>query len=127
MEPEHRPLADLIRQRQERWSYREMSERARRAGKSISHSQLADYAADVVRKAPDIEQMEAIAVAVDMGFEEIRGAVFEQFFGYIPRELKRPAKMSKIMTAIPSNLSPEEEAQLLRMVEAWLASRQDNP
>lgn len=126
MKPEHTPLADMIRERQERWSYREMSERARRAGKSISHSQLADYAAGSVRKAPTVEQMEAIAVGIDAGFEEVRAAMFDQFFGYIPRELKRPAKMSKIVAAIPANLSPDEEAQLLRMVEAWLASRQDN-
>lgn len=126
MTEQRQPLADLVRERNERWSYREMSERARRAGHNISHSQLADYASDSVRKAPTREQIEALAVALDVGQEAVRAAMFEQFYGYVPVELKRGSKASRVAAAVPPGLSPEEEAELLRLIEAWLATRHRN-
>lgn len=120
---QHRPLAGLVRQRNdEGWSYREMEKRANRAGHSISHSQLADYASDAVRKVPNREQIEALAAALDLGYETVRAAVFAQYYGYVPRELSS-RKTSRVAAAVPSDLSPEEEGELVRMVEAWLSAR----
>jgi transcriptional regulator with XRE-family HTH domain len=102
-----------------------MSDRAHRAGKSISHSQLADYAAGHVRKAPDVEQMEALAAALGVGFESVRAAVFEQYYGYVPRELQRTAKLGRVVAAIPADLDPDQEEELLRMIEAWLSVRRN--
>lgn len=122
MSEQRRPLADLVRERNDRWSYREMSERARRSGHNISHSQLADYASDSVRKVPSQEQIQALAAALDVGQEQVRAAVFEQFYGYVPRELKR-GRASRIVAAVPPGLSAEDEDELLRLIEAWLSTR----
>ena len=57
-----RPLAELVRSRHAAGrSYRDMSEAAKRAGYTISHSQLQAFATDMVRKAPDNKQLAALA------------------------------------------------------------------
>lgn len=123
MVTEQRPLAALVKAETDKgWSYREMEQRARQRGHVISHSQLADYAKDAVRKVPSREQIEALAAALDVGVEAVRAAALEQFWGYVPRELKN-RKGSRISAALPPDLTREEEEQIARMVEAWLASR----
>jgi transcriptional regulator with XRE-family HTH domain len=117
-------LADLVRQRQdEGWSYREMERRARERGHRISHAQLAAYAEDAVRKVPSREQVEAIAAALDLGIDAVRAAVMQQYWGYVPRELKQRGKGSRVAAAVPPDLSTDEEAELVRMMEAWLVAR----
>jgi transcriptional regulator with XRE-family HTH domain len=117
------PLADLVRRVHDSGiSYREMATRAQRAGHEISHTQLSDYAQRKVQKAPSQRMMRALAAALDVGYGQVRSAVFAQFFGYVPRELKN-WQGSRITAVVPEDLSPDEEAQLVRMIEAWLASR----
>lgn len=124
MTVEQATLADLVRQRHdEGWSFREMEKRARDRGHTISHAQLADYAKAVVKKMPDKSQVEALAAALDVGLDAVRAAAMQQYWGYVPREL-RNRKPSRLTAAVPPDLSSEEEEQLVRMVEAWLASRQ---
>ena len=126
--PERRPLAALVRSRHEAGrSYRDMAEAARRAGHTISHSQLQAYATDMVRKAPTNEQLAALAAAIGVTFARARAAMMEQFYGYVPRgmEADDPALPgARIGAAIPPDLSPEQEQQLLRMVQAWIASQE---
>lgn len=126
MTVEQTTLADLVNQRhQEGWSFREMEKRARDRGHTISHAQLADYAKGVVKKMPDREQVEALSAALDVGLDVVRAAAMQQYWGYVPREL-RSRKSSRLSAAVPPDLSSEEEEQLVRMVEAWLASRRPN-
>lgn len=123
---EQTTLADLVKHRHdEGWSYREMEKRARDRGYTISHASLADYAKGVVRKMPDKDQVEALAAALDVGVDVVRGAAMLQYWGYVPREL-RNRKPSRLSAAVPPDLSSEEEEQLVRMVEAWLAARRPN-
>ena len=124
---EQRSLAALVRRRNdEGWSYREMEKRARDRGYVIAHSQLADYANDTVSKMPSKDQIEALAAALDVGVDVVRAAALDQFWDYIPRELKS-RKGSRLTAVVPSDLSQAEEEELLRMVEAWLAARRRNP
>ena len=122
-----RPLAELVRSRHAAGrSYRDMSEAAKRAGYTISHSQLQAFATDMVRKAPDNKQLAALAAAVGVTFEQARAAMMQQYYGYVPRgmEAADPAPPgARIGAAIPPDLSPEEEEHLLRMVRAWIASQ----
>lgn len=119
-------LAELVVERRDAgYSYREMERRARERGYSISHSSLADYANGSVRKMPDKEQIEALAAALDVGLDAVRAAAMQQYWGYIPREL-RNRKPSRISAAIPPDLSPEEEAELARMIRAWVSARHQN-
>ena len=122
-----RPLADLVRSRHEAGrSYRDMSETAKRAGYTISHSQLQAFATDMVRKAPDNKQLAALAAAVGVTFEQARAAMMQQYYGYVPRgmEADDPALPgARIGAVVPPDLSPEEEENLLRMVQAWIASQ----
>jgi transcriptional regulator with XRE-family HTH domain len=116
-------LAELVIERRDAgYSYREMERRARERGYSISHSSLADYANGSVRKMPDKEQIEALAAALDVGLDAVRAAAVLQYWGYVPREV-RNRKGSQVTAAIPPDLSSEEEAQLIRMIQAWAASR----
>lgn len=118
-----RPLASLVRRVHEQGlSYREMAARAQRAGHTISHSQLALYAGDGVAKAPTDSQVHALAAALDMGYEQVRAAVFSQFYGYVPRDLNS-RKGSRLAAALPPDLSPEEEDRLAQVVELWLRDR----
>lgn len=120
------PLASLVsRANVAGLSFREMERRAQQHGHSISHSQLAAYAENSVKKAPDVKQMEAIASALDLGYEVVRAAAFEQYYGYVPREVVRRSDASRVAAAIPPNLPPEEEAELLRMIRAWVAARDE--
>lgn len=117
------PLRDMIEAEKEAGvSYREMSARAARHGHSISHSSLTDYAHGKVRKAPNSEQIEALAAALNKGVDTVREAVMMEWYGYTPRELSR-SKGSRIAAAVPSTLTPEEEAELIRLIEAWLLAR----
>src|SRR5205085_4688211 len=76
------PLAGLVsRANDAGLSFREMERRARQHGHVISHSQLAAYADNSVAKPPSVDQMEAIASALDVGYEIVRAASFEQFYG----------------------------------------------
>lgn len=124
---DEKPLAALVRNRHDEGrSYRDMSAAAKRAGFDISHSQLQAFAQDMVRKAPSNEQLQAIAAAVGVSFERARAAMMQQFYGYVPRgmEADDPALPgARIGAAIPPDLSPEQEQQLLRMVQAWIAGR----
>lgn len=117
-------LSELVRRRRdEGWSLREMERRAQARGHRISHAQLADYAAGVVRRMPTLEGLEAIAAALDVGVEDVRAASMKEFWGYVPRELKHRGRGSRVTAAMPPDLSPEEEDELLRMIEAWVAAR----
>lgn len=117
------PLAALVKSRHEEGrSYREMSENARRKGYAISHSQLQAYATDVVRKAPSTEQLQALSAALDIGFEKVRAASIEQYYGYVPREFGGMGG-SMVTAAVPPDLTPAEERELARLVEAWAAAR----
>lgn len=120
------PLAELVRHKHDHdnVSYRQMSDVARRAGHTISHSQLQAYATDGVRKAPSTEQLEAIAAALSLPYQRVRAAMTEQFYGYVPREMA-VAPGSKISAAVPPDLSPAEEDELARMVRAWVSARRD--
>jgi hypothetical protein len=118
-----RPLRDMLRAEKDAGvSFREMSARAVRHGQEISHSQLADYASGKVRSAPNARQIEALAAALDTGIGVIREAVMQEWYGYTPRELGR-MKGSRVAAAIPSTLTTEEEAELIRLIEAWLRAR----
>ncbi|HET7357111.1 MAG TPA: hypothetical protein VFJ09_10605 [Nocardioidaceae bacterium] len=117
-------LAELVRERHDAgYSFREMERRARERGHKISHSSLADYANGSVEKMPDRDQIEALAAALDVGLDAVRAAAMQQYWGYVPRELRNRGKQSRIGAAIPADLSPEDEEQLLRMIQAWVASR----
>ena len=117
-------LAELVVERRDAgYSYREMERRARERGHKISHSSLADYANGAVAKMPDKDQIEALAAALDVGLDAVRAAAMQQYWGYVPREL-RNRKPSRVAAAIPPDLSPQEEAELARMIQAWLATRE---
>lgn len=118
------PLADMVRRKhdEEHVSYREMADNSRRAGHFISHSQLAAYAADGVRKAPSSEQMVALASALGVSYEKVRAAMIEQYFGYVPRDLIE-THGTTVTAAVPPDLTEAEERELRRLVEAWVAAR----
>lgn len=123
VERELPPLAALVRARHdEGYSYREMAEAARRSGRLISHSQLASYATDGVRKAPTTEQMQGLAAALGLAYEKIYAAVIEQYYGYVPQNLGTSGG-SDITAAIPYDLTEDEERELARMIRAWVAAR----
>lgn len=118
------PLAALVRQAHDTGlSYREMADRARRAGHDISHTQLADYAGGKVMKAPSEKMLRAIAAAIDAAYGDVRAAMMEQFYGYTPRELRNRSS-SRLTAVVPENLDPAEEAELVRVIETWLSLRQ---
>lgn len=117
-------LSELVRRRRdEGWTLREMERRAEQRGHKISHSQLADYAAGTVRRMPTKEGVEALAAALDVGIEEVRTASVVEFWGYVPREAKYRGRGSRITAAMPPDLTPEEEDEVLRMVQAWFGAR----
>lgn len=118
-------LSELVRRRRdEGWSLREMERRAEQRGHRISHSQLADYAAGTVRRMPTSEGVEALAVALDVGIEDIQAASCKEFWGYIPRALRyRGGGNSRLAAAVPPNLSAEEEEELARLIQAWASAR----
>lgn len=116
-------LAALVKQRHdEGWSFREMEKRAAERGYSISHASLADHAKGVVRKMPDRDQIEALAAALDVGIDAVRAAAMKQYWGYTPRELTN-RKASRLFAAVPADTTPDEEAELKRMIEVWAATR----
>lgn len=120
------PLAALVKSKHDEGrSYRDMSEAARRAGYTISHSQMQAYATDIVRKAPSSEQLEAIAAALSVSVEKVRSAMIQQFYGYVPRDLAN-VRESRVVAAVPPDLSPEEEQELARLVAAWAAARRQD-
>lgn len=120
-------LSTLVRRRRdEGWSFREMERRAEQRGHRISHSQLADYAAGTVRRMPTTEGLEALAAALDVGVEDVRAASMLEFWGYVPRELKMRGRASRVSAAMPPDLTPDEEEQIVRMVKAWLASQRND-
>lgn len=123
---EQATLAELVRERRDAgYSFREMERRARERGHKISHSSLADYANASVSKMPDRDQIEALAAALDVGLDAVRAAAMQQYWGYVPREL-RNRRPSRAGAAIPPDLSVEEEAELARLIQAWVASRKQN-
>lgn len=123
VERELPPLAALVREKHDRgFSYREMSEAARRAGRLVSHSQLAAYASDGVRKAPTPEQMQGIAAALGVSFEKVYAAAIEQYYGYTPTSFGN-AGGRDVTAAIPFDLTPEEERELGRVIRTWVAMR----
>ncbi len=75
-------LTELVRAAHDNGrSYREMSQRARRAGHEISHTQLADYGNGRVSKPPPSRRMaEAIAAAVGCSYEDVVEALYEQWY-----------------------------------------------
>ena len=117
-----RPLAELVSRCNADYSFREMERRAAGRGQKISHSTLADYAADSVQKMPSREQLEALSAALDTGLDEVRSAALEQFWGYVPRELKG-RKTSMVVAAVPADLTQEEEEDLAQMVHLWVEQR----
>ncbi len=124
-----RPLAEMVRRRhQEGRSYREMERGAKRAGYSISHTQLADYANDTVKKMPEPGQILAIACALGLPFVQVRVAAVDQFLGFVPKEwelaVEHAGPAIRIGAAIPPDLSEPEEAELKRMIKAWVAARE---
>lgn len=120
------PLSDLVsRTHADGLSYREMEARARRSGHVISHSQLQAYATGTTRKMPTVDQMRALAAAMDVGYETVRAAAFEQYYNYRPREMSHRSD-SRVGAAIPPDLTAEEERELIRMVKAWASARRDH-
>ena len=117
-----RPLAELVSRCNADYSFREMERRAAGRGQKISHSTLADYAADSVQKMPSREQLEALSAALDTGLDEVRSAALAQFWGYVPRELKG-RKTSMVVAAVPADLTQEEEEDLAQMVHLWVEQR----
>lgn len=114
------PLADLVRRVHDQGvSYYDMARRAAQAGHTISHAQLQALAKGQVAKAPSIPQMQAIAAALDLGYEQVRAAMFQQFFGYVPRELTR-RRGERIVAATPPDLTDDEERQLAEVVAFWI-------
>jgi hypothetical protein len=63
-------------------TYRDMETRAEAAGHFISRQQLQNHATGGVRNAPRTEQVLALAAALGVPFEQVRDAVFRQFYGY---------------------------------------------
>jgi hypothetical protein len=119
-------LAELVTKRvDEGWTFREMSRRAKERGYDVSHSHLAEHAKGLVAKVPDRTQVEALAAALDVGIDDVRAAAMQQYWGYVPREL-RTRKPSRVTAALPADLTAEEEDEIARMVEAWLAARRRN-
>ena len=120
-------LAAMVRHRHDQGrSYRDMSEAARKAGKTISHAQLQAYATNIVRKAPSTDQLEALAAALDTTLEKVRVAMIQQYYGYVPRSVAPDdAGTSELFAAVPPDLSPDEERELARLVTAWVSTRQN--
>lgn len=102
------PLADLVRRRHATRSYRDMSETARKAGHTISHSQLQAIAQDAISKPPLPEQVAAIAAAIDLPYEHVRAATLQQFYGHVP-----------------AGMAPEEEPMNEPRIETWSVYRVD--
>lgn len=121
-ERRRRSLSELVEHAREggRVSYRDMSARADRAGYRISHSQLAEYAAGTVRKAPDQTMIDALAAALGVPRERVQASVFEQWYGYTPRGM--PAGGGVLL---PVDVTEDEREELERLVAAWLAARRD--
>ena len=57
-----------------------------------------------------------------IGLDEVRSAALEQFWGYVPRELKG-RKTSMVVAAVPADLTQEEEEDLAQMVHLWVEQR----
>ena len=83
-------------------------------------------AQDAVRKAPSPEQLAAIAAALQVPFGQVRAAMMEQFYGYVPMSMTPDPGDTGIQigAAIPPDLDDDEKAELARMIRAWVAARQ---
>lgn len=126
VERELPPLAAMVRERHEAGhSYREMAEASRRAGHFISHSQIAAYATDGVRKAPTPEALQALAAALGTSFARVYSAAIEQYYGYVPSSVG-PADTGEVGAAIPYDLTEDEKAELTRMIRAWVVARRED-
>jgi transcriptional regulator with XRE-family HTH domain len=118
-----RPLRDMVKAEKARGtSYREMEKRARRHGHNISHSQLADYAAGVVQRAPHAAMITALAAALNTSLAAVHEAVLMEWYGYTPRALD--TSPTRVSAVVPATLSPEKEAELIRLVSAWVHAQE---
>lgn len=95
-------------------SYRDLAERA---GHAVSYQQLAEHGKGAVVKAPDAEQVDAIAAALHVSVATVRRAVFIQYYGYDP-DMPGDTVSDDL---IPDDLTPDERDELRRVIQAWLA------
>lgn len=120
----NRPLPGLLRKAREEGgdTYREIAARADSAGHDgLSFQQVQSYAADQVRKVPTRAQMEALAAGLGVDFDTVLEACLEQWYNYVPPELTGAGE--RIGRLIPDDLSTEDEQELRRMVQAWIAAK----
>lgn len=118
-QPKTRQMQRLIQDRLDAGdSYRTIEKRARAAGHSLSHSQIADLFHGTVKKSPDLDLIAALADGLRVRQELVRRAVFIDWYGYDPME-----SGAGFTAAVPADLSAREREELDTMIRAWLIAR----
>jgi hypothetical protein len=124
------PLADLILKVWDngRISFRMMADRADQA---MHHATIHTYARNTAAKAPNSDQIHALALALQVPVDTVRDAVFEQFYGYVPVPRsgggRTPATFSRDGGLVPADVSDEERAELETLIRAWIIARRATP
>lgn len=110
-------LVELIQQIKERTglSYRAL---AARSNYDISLQQLHALATGSATKAPDYQQIAALAEALGVDEGTVTRAVFLEWYGWEP-----PGGAAPPDDLIPPDLTLEEREELRRVIQAWLAAK----
>lgn len=119
-------LPALIRARRSRPSnsLREMEERARRGGHSISRSLISDYEHGRIAARPGPERVRAIACAIGCTYDEVAAAVDETYqLGTRQAQERRKSQRAEAWLRLTDERSDTEVEELLLIVEQVLRMR----
>jgi hypothetical protein len=121
-----RALARLIVDAKDRESltYRDMVKRAENTGETISVAYLNNHVLGTVTRAPDAQQLRAIAAATGTTVREVTVAMLEEFYGVTPADISSTGEVERLAAMIPADLPPEDVRAIKALVAAWLASRE---
>ncbi len=120
-EPDTRPQTQALIQRaiDSGESYRTLAGRAHRGGHTdITHSYINNLHRGLVTQPPNTSRIEALAVALQQPVVIVRRAVVMDWFGY-----DRFDGEDFTALALPTDVTPEERAEVEALVQAFLMTR----
>lgn len=107
-------------------SYRQMADRATKAGHTLSKDYLQKLATRTVTKAPLPMQLEALAVALRKPAALVRLAAARQFLQYEARELEGFNDEVRLVVAQLSEMSQDDVRRWRHMIEADERARSES-
>ncbi|MET9952359.1 hypothetical protein ABZ135_12530 [Streptomyces sp. NPDC006339] len=99
-------------------SYKEMEDRARAAGHSVSKPYLQKIATNTAVKTPGPERLEAIAAAIGRPVSVVKRAAAIQYLDYEATELSGYGDDVRVIVAHLAGMEPKERKRWLAMIEA---------